>query len=144
MNKWDERFMRIAHDVQGWSKDPRRKVGALLVSPDRRSVSWGYNGIPSGLDDTMLDYLSREDKNRLMVHAERNAIDNCPSKVRGWTMYVTRFPCSQCAGSIIQNGIKRLVTSPLDPDSNWATDMEMALVMLETTGVDVLQIGDIE
>jgi len=140
MNKWDKRFFSMAQDVQEWSKDPRRRVGALLVSPDRRSVSWGYNGLPSKLDDTMLEHLSREDKNRIIIHAEQNAIDNCPSKVRGWTMYVTLFPCAQCAGALIQNGIKRVVTPPIDRNSNWVQEMDMALVMLETVGIEVVQL----
>ncbi len=140
MNKWDKRFFQMALNVQSWSKDPRCRVGSLLVSPDRRSVSWGYNGLPSKLDDGMLAHLSKEDKNRIMIHAEQNAIDNCPSKVRGWTMYVTMFPCAQCAGAIIQNGIKRVVTMAIKRDSTWVEDMDMALVMLETVGIEVVQI----
>jgi deoxycytidylate deaminase len=48
---WDARFMALAEHVAGWSKDPSTKVGAVIVSPDRRQLTTGYNGFPQGIAD---------------------------------------------------------------------------------------------
>ena len=117
--KWDERFMAMAELASLWSKDPRKQVGAILVSPDCRHVSIGYNGPPAGFDDEVLAVMDRDAKNRYMLHAETNAIANAATDVRGWTMYVTSAPCLPCAMAIHRAGVTRLVTPPLDPESNW-------------------------
>lgn len=130
---WDGRFMAMARDqVMTWSKDPRKQVGAILVSPDCRKVAWGYNGPPAGFDDEMLAIMDRDAKNRYTIHAEENAITNAATDVRGWTMYVTSPPCLKCAMAIHRAGIIRLVTPPLDVDSLWHAEQQEAEGFLST------------
>ena len=108
MNSWDYRFLHLAQHISSWSKDPTTKVGAVIVDHKKRVISLGYNGFPRGVIDYNDRYTNRDIKLSLVCHAERNALDNAPSNVEGFTMYSTLYPCKECAKSIIQNGITRL------------------------------------
>jgi dCMP deaminase len=110
INKWDVRFMDLALHVAQWSKDPSTKVGSVIVRPDKRIVSLGYNGFPSGVCDHEERYAERAVKYKFVCHAERNALDNVSQDVTGCTLYSTLQPCSDCAKSIIQRGIAEVVT----------------------------------
>lgn len=110
ITKWDRRFMDLALHVAQWSKDPSTKVGAVIVRPDRRIVSVGYNGFPTGVCDHEERYAERAVKYKFVSHAERNALDNVTQDVTGCTLYSTLQPCSECAKSIIQKGISEVVT----------------------------------
>ncbi len=97
------------------SKDSSTQVGACIVNSDKKIVSVGYNGMPTGcLDDEMPWERSADNaldtKYPFVCHAELNAIlnSNIPS-LSGSTLYVTLFPCNECAKAIIQCGIKRVV-----------------------------------
>lgn len=134
---WDDRFLALAEHVAGWSKDPSTKVGAVIVSPDRRQITIGYNGFPQGIaDDGRL--LDREEKYALVVHAELNAILNAPTRPAGATLYVWPLaPCSACAAAIIQSGIKRVVCLPARQD-RWAASNHTAFQMFGEAGVEVV------
>lgn len=125
LRKWDHRFIGIALEVASWSKDPSTKVGAVLVSPCKKKVSWGYNGFPAGIADTKERLSNKELKNKLTVHAELNCILNATETI-GWTMYVTKPPCIKCAAAIIQAGIEVVVCPSLDPNSSWFLDQKEA------------------
>lgn len=129
MNKqWDRRFLELSDHIAGWSKDPRTKVGAVIVDGKKRVVSLGYNGFPRGVDDSPERYEDRATKHLLVAHAERNALDNAPLMVEGCTLYVTLCPCNECAKSIIQKGISRVVTYLDSRDGssfNWDTTHQM-------------------
>jgi len=114
--KWDKRFLALAEHVAEWSKDPRTKVGSVIVDSKRRVVSMGYNGFPRGMDDSPELYADREYKSKRMCHAERNALDNSPLMVEGCTLYATLQPCKECAKSIAQKGITRVVTYVTERD----------------------------
>lgn len=58
MSKWDSRFMDLARLVAGWSKDPSTQVGAVIVDPDKRIVSTGFNGFPRCVNDAPVFALS--------------------------------------------------------------------------------------
>lgn len=139
-DKWDHRFMGIASsEVSSWSKDPSTKVGCVIVSPDRRQIATGYNGFPAGIkDDIRLDNKTR--KNQLMVHAELNAILNARVDLTGWTLYVTKPPCINCATAIIQAGIKKVVCPPVEQNSSWAKSQADAWSVLQEAGVKVVGI----
>lgn len=139
--KWLRRFYTIAENVAGWSKDPSCKVGAVVVSPDGRQVSWGYNGFPKGVPDTQYSLETKELKNIFMIHAEANALMNCPSDVTGWALVVTKAPCMECAKHIIQRGIKVVVSPPIDATSRWAVDQEAAANLLAQAGVSTEYLG---
>lgn len=136
--KWDRRYTRMAYEVGNWSKDPDSQVGVVLVSPDRREISTGYNGPPAGLDDgTVLRVLAESlmqsetaVKRHISIHAEANAVVNCHRRPEGWTMYSTRFPCSQCAALLAQAGITRLVCPPPEPLSRWYIPQVVARELL--------------
>ena len=110
---WDEYFMGLAHLSALRSKDPNTQVGAVIVDEDKKVVSIGYNGMPRGCQDDKMPW-AREGgflttKYAFVVHAELNAILNSPRSVKNCTVYVSLFPCNECAKAIIQSGIKRIV-----------------------------------
>ncbi len=143
MDKWDYRFDRLVHqEVADWSKDPDEQVGALLVSPDRRLVSWGYNGFPRGIEDDEERLADTVTKNRITVHAEMNALLNATVDVRGWTLYVTKFPCCSkgCAQAIIQKGLLRVLAPEPVIGSRWYMDQLAAQDLLKEAGVEVLHV----
>ena len=110
---WDEYFMGIAYLSAMRSKDPSTQVGACIVDTDHKVVSIGYNGMPIGCKDDQLPWGKSEglDSKYLYVcHAELNAILNIRStSLKNCTIYVSLFPCNECAKAIIQSGIKEVV-----------------------------------
>ena len=110
---WDEYFMGLAHLSALRSKDPNTQVGAAIVDENHRVVSVGYNGFPTGVSDDEFPWSREGDvltsKYAFVVHAELNAILNSQRSVRGCTIYVSLFPCNECAKAIIQSGIKKIV-----------------------------------
>ena len=111
---WDEYFMGMAILSGFRSKDPSTKVGACIVDNDNKVVSIGYNGMPKGLDESQLSWNRGEDldsKYLYVCHAEFNAILNTRfgSALKDCKLYVTLFPCNECAKAIIQTGIKEVI-----------------------------------
>ncbi|MCI9041151.1 deoxycytidylate deaminase [Dubosiella newyorkensis] len=110
---WDQYFMSMAHLSAMRSKDPNTRVGACIVNPQKRVVGLGYNGFPMGCSDTKYSWEREGDfletKYPYVVHAELNAILNSIQNLAGCTMYVSLFPCNECAKAIIQSGIKTVV-----------------------------------
>lgn len=110
---WDEYFMGLAHLSRLRSKDPNTQVGAAIVDQNHRVVSVGYNGFPFGCHDDDFPWDNQgnllETKYPFVVHAELNAILNAKRPVDGCTIYVSLFPCNECAKAIIQSGIKTIV-----------------------------------
>ena len=136
IDKWDSRILRIAAlEVATWSKDPNAGVGCVIVSPDRRQVTWGFNGFPKGIADTEARLNDRAMKLELTVHAELNALLNAGVDVTGWTLYVSRAPCVECALAIIQKGIARVVSPPPKVTSVWYTKQRKAADLLAETKV---------
>lgn len=110
---WDEYFMGVAILSAKRSKDPGTQVGACIVTPDRRIVGVGYNGLPAGCSDDEFPWDREGDflnsKYAYVCHAELNAILNSTKNLKGCTIYVDLFPCNECAKSIIQSGISEIV-----------------------------------
>lgn len=111
---WDEYFMAIALIAAERSKDPNSQVGACIVDQNNKIVSTGYNGAPIGYDDDKDMTWDREGdfldtKYAYVCHSELNAILNSKIPVIGCKLYVTLFPCNECAKAIIQSGIKEFV-----------------------------------
>lgn len=139
LNKWDARFIEMAWLVAGWSKDPSRQVGSVIVSNDMRKISVGFNGFPRGIVDTEERLFNKDIKLKLMVHAERNAMDNADFPLSDCTIYVTTFPCAECAKGIIQKGIRRIVT-PIPDYSNirWGDEWKLACDLLQEANVKTI------
>lgn len=99
------------------AQDPNTQVGACIVNDERRIVAIGYNGFPRGCSDDLLPWArtaasgsALETKYLYVVHAEANAVLNKNSAtVAGCTLYVTMFPCAECAKLLIQSGIREVV-----------------------------------
>ena len=114
---WDEYFMGVAMLSARRSKDPSTQVGACIVSNDNKILSMGYNGFPKGCSDDEFPWdksLEKEDpynaKYFYSTHSELNAILNYRGgSLEGSKLYVTLFPCNECAKAIIQAGIKILI-----------------------------------
>lgn len=140
MTKWDTRFFGLAQEVATWSNDPNTRVGAVLVSPDRREFAAGYNGFPRGFEIHRAR-MTREEKNAITIHAELNAIFNAAVDITGWSMYVTKHPCDQCALALIQKRIARVVCPPIYSLSPWAEKQSAAERLLKTAGIDLIYIG---
>jgi len=136
--KWDQRFLELAKLVSTWSKDPSTKVGAVITD-DRRIISVGYNGFPEGVLDSSERYSNREIKYKYMVHAERNALLFANTSLKNTTLYTYPFmPCSECAGMIIQSGIKRVVTL-INTNERWKESFEITKNMFDEAGVNLTQ-----
>lgn len=130
---FDRRYLRMARIWAENSYCKRRQVGAIVVK-DRRIISDGYNGTPSGFENVC------EDENGLtktyVLHAEANAITKLARSSNnsdGSTLYVTSSPCIECAKLIIQSGIRRVVY-----DEQYRLDDGLRL--LRRAGIEVEQI----
>ncbi len=111
---WDEYFMGIALLSAQRSKDNNSQVGACIVSPENKILSLGYNGMPIGCNDDDMPWGREGDeletKYMYVCHAELNAILNSAHHdLSDSRVYVTLFPCNECAKAIIQSGIKEVV-----------------------------------
>ena len=116
-SSWDENFMLHAVVASARSKDPSSQVGACIVGSNNRILSLGYNGAPNSWEDDLFPW-DREAKDEnhtkypYVIHGEMNALLNYKGDNKdlvGSTVYVTLFPCSNCAKCLAQAGIKRVV-----------------------------------
>ena len=111
---WDEYFMGIALLSAQRSKDSGTQVGACIVNDDNKILSVGYNGMPTGCNDDDMPWEREgeplETKYYYVCHAELNAIlNNDSGSLKDSRIYVTLFPCNECAKAIIQSGIKEVI-----------------------------------
>lgn len=111
---WDEYFMGVSKLSGMRSKDPNTQVGACIVSEDNKILSMGYNGLPIGCSDDVFPWEREgslpDTKYAYVTHSELNAILNYRGgSLEGTKLYVTLFPCNECAKAIIQAGIIELV-----------------------------------
>lgn len=111
---WDEYFMGVSVLSGMRSKDPNTQVGACIVSDDNKILSMGYNGFPKGCSDDEFPWDREGDpldtKYPFVTHSELNAILNYRGgSLEGTKLYVSLFPCNECAKAIIQAGIETVV-----------------------------------
>lgn len=139
---WDEYFMGIALLSGERSKDPNSQVGACIVSLDNKILSIGYNGFPIGCSDDEIPWDREGDfvdtKYPYVCHSELNAILNYTgSTLKQSRIYVTLFPCNECAKAIIQSGIKEVIYMS---DKYKDTDsVKVSKKMLDMAGVKYTQ-----
>lgn len=130
MDKWDSRFMEMAHVIAGWTScyRPGRSIGCVIVK-DKRIMTTGYNGAPAGLKtcrergECMRDRLGIQSGTRAelcyAIHAEQNAIIQAAKvgvSTEGATIYITLQPCVICAKMLVNAGITRIVHRGEYPD----------------------------
>lgn len=143
---WDEFFMRVAIAASMRSKDPNTQVGACIASQDMRILSVGYNGTPAGIDDADFPWDGDEsdplsDKHNYVIHAEANAILNYRgslTELTGAVVYVTLFPCQECAKTLAQAGIGEVVY--LDDKYHDTVGNQVSRAVLDRCGVKYRQI----
>ena len=111
---WDEYFMGVARLSARRSKHPNTQVGCCIVSNTNRILSMGYNGFPNGIGDDEFPWEREgeeyDTKYPYVTHSELNAILNYRGgSLEGAKLYVSLFPCNECAKAIIQAGITTVV-----------------------------------
>ena len=142
--KWDQRFLKLAEHISGWSKDPSTKVGCVVVGEDREIRSTGFNGFPRGIADDAARLEDREQKYPLICHAEENAIMHAARiglSLKGCTAYVTWPPCTRCARSLIQAGVVEVVyPEEIEVPERWMADFDMSTSMMGEAGLNIRQV----
>ena len=133
ITKHDLAYMKMAMEWRKLSYCKRKQVGALIVK-NKRIISDGYNGTPSGFENVC------EDENGLtkwhVLHAEANAITKVAASTQnsnGASLYVTLSPCKECSKLIYQSGIKKVFYTEAYSDKT-------GLEFLEKAGVEVIKI----
>jgi dCMP deaminase len=135
--KWNERYIELARNIAQWSKDPSKKVGAVIVGNRGQIISQGYNGFPRGLTDNLHRYNTRDIKYKYIIHAEANAIYNAihnGASTVGASIYVTGIHvCHECAKAIIQTGITDVIMDT-KPEGRWEESGNTAIEMFCESG----------
>ncbi|CAF4244777.1 unnamed protein product, partial [Rotaria magnacalcarata] len=145
---WNELFMLKVYLTAEKSKDPRTKIGAVLVR-DRRDLVSGYNGIPEGVQD-LPNRFQRPIKYMYFEHAERNAIFTAARhgiRTDGAILYVQALPCVDCARAIIQSGIRKIfvheqfykISTAIKRD-NWIGHDDVTMQMLDEANVELVML----
>jgi len=132
-------FMLIAQAVGAMSKNPKRKIGAIILSPDMCIVSTGYNDPPRGVYDNAYRY-GEPYKQFYMSHAEENAIAQAARighATQNCYMLITEsMPCARCSRLIVQAGIVQVYYPQFFPVSEkWKLDFECSKAILNEAGV---------
>ena len=137
ISKWALRFIQMAELVASWSKDPSTQVGAVITEHNR-IVSLGFNGYPQGISDNA-EIDNREIKLLKTLHAEENAILYAKRDLSGCEIWVTHFPCPNCAAKIIQTEIKAVHCPSQSEDflSRWGDKIKLSEEMFTQAGVKV-------
>jgi len=146
--KWDRRFLNLAKTVGLWSKGPRKRIGAVIVRPDRSVASMGYNGPPRGYDDKAFLAMSRDEQHKVVIHAEVNAIAQLATEERellhfgdidGYTLYVSPlYPCVNCAQKIVDSGIKRVVAYCGHSSPDWTESAKAAEEVFKANKIEYI------
>ena len=130
--------MELAKLTAKRSKDPVTQVGAVIINKNKRVIGLGYNGFIDIPDNDKLFPWTKNSNNyeeikySYVIHAEANAILNSTSSIKDSTLYVTLFPCRECAKLIIQSGIKKIVY--LDYKEDLAS-----LRMFKAANIEIIQ-----
>lgn len=142
-DKWDRRYFSLARRISHWSKDPRAKVGAVLLDRKGWPIALGYNGFPAGVEDDVAKLEDGTLKNEMVVHAEQNTLLCSGSRARRGSLYVYGKPiCPRCAVLLIQAGVRRVLGIQPDPSRNPESDTHkkgrISLDMFKEAGVEFI------
>lgn len=139
--KWDTYFRDLVQIVSSKSKDRSTKVGCIVVGPDNEIRSTGYNGFPYNINDDVEDRHQRPEKYLWTEHAERNAIYAAAKNgvpLRNCRIFLSLFPCMDCARAIIQTGILEVIAPPPDlTNPQWGEQFKKVEIMLNEAGVRI-------
>jgi len=145
--KWDQRYFDLAKHLSSWSKDPKAKVGAVLLNADGWPIALGYNGFPALVEDDIDKLSDSELKNQMVVHAEQNVLLCAGTNARHGTIYVYGKPiCPRCAVLLIQAGVRRVVAiqpnSVANPGSDTHQSGTISLQMFSEARVEFTALSD--
>ena len=143
---WDVSFMKHVYLCAERSKDPRTKIGAVLVK-DKRIISGGYNGFPIGVLDLSDRYNDRETKYKFIVHAEHNCVLTAAKlgiSTLNTTLFSQGIPCCDCSKSLIQGGVKEIVVHKQWQEyerqfnwKKWIDSSKISEIMFNETGIKI-------
>lgn len=149
---WDEYFMDIADEVATRSKDPSSKNGCVIVDGKHRPVSFGYNGMLQGADESKMTLTERPMKYYFAIHSEMNALIFSQRDVSGCTLYNKIATCENCLKYCLQAGITRFVYKELRVHShktdasksmtNFATDEAIVRMLTSMPNVETLNLSN--
>lgn len=158
----DDVWSNVYTQILRLSRDDNTKVGAIIIAENGRVLSAGYNGGAGNISDDVIPYTREEkelvfykngekvvinsNKHPFMIHAERNAIEECPrpEELFGSTIYVSHKPCIDCASLIARKGIKRVVVGADEPNSTSSSigaNWDLSLFFFASNNIDVW-VGD--
>lgn len=141
---WDEYFMLQAVVASFKSKDPSTKVGCVFVDSKNHQVSMGYNGQVAGIDETQISWNKSKElpldqqKYAYVVHSEANAILHAKGNLEGTRLYVTLFPCNECAKLIATVRIKEVIY--LSDKYNGTIENAVSKKILAMSGITTRQL----
>lgn len=142
--EWDHCMMDLVVALSKMSKDSSSKFGCLIVSPDKRRFTTGYNGFPSDIPDVKEWWDNRVEgesdftKYELVMHAEANAIIQAKTDLTGWTLYVNGHPCLNCAKMIVASKIKRIVY--IDKSTKMDLQVCKGDFMFNVAGIEIVKL----
>ena len=132
----DEAYMLCALGIASNSGDPSTQVGACYVSEDGYLLSVGCNHVPLNWDE---DKYPWEDKNTYMIHAEMAAMANYQGSIKDFkngTIYVTLFPCVNCAKIISSLGVKKIIYKDVRDNCE---EFNNACTLLDNSGIEYIK-----
>lgn len=139
---WTEYLMGFARHAALKSKDSTQ-VGAALVGPQREVRLTAFNGPPKGVKDSP-DRFERPAKYLFASHAEANLVAfaaRAGIQTDGCTVYVTHHPCSACARTLIQAGVRKVIVGA-GTTSMPAEEFDAAATMFREAGVTVWEMPE--
>lgn len=135
------KFMTVAEAMMNMSKDPSTQVGACAIDDDYNVLCVGYNGFARKVKDTEERLNDRALKYPLTIHAEGNLVAAAARKgvsLLGSTVLVTSlFPCSNCAGLLVQAGVKRILTTVSD-NERWIENAQLSQIIFEEAEIEIV------
>ena len=149
LTSWDDYFLGMCDAVKNKSKDPKRRVGAVIINPNTNIIlATGLNGFPRGVTDSDERMNDPELKDIYMVHGEENAIAAAAREghpLEGSVLYCNCFVCHKCAKLIVQTGIQEVRVSVhtfMDEFNHHRADkLVHTLTILEEGGVAAIIMG---
>lgn len=137
--KWDMYFLMEAWLISTRSKDPSTQTGAVIVNPQKKIISKGYNGLPMRMPDKEHYYTNRELKYNTIIHCEENALIFAKQDLEGCCLYTWPFlSCSRCASKMIQAGITRVV-APKNTIERWEENLNLGKTNFNDSDVSILE-----
>lgn len=136
---WDSYFMSLCCVSAMRSPDTNTKHGALLVDSFNRILGIGYNGFPRGGGNIYPD--SGNEKYNYMIHAELNAILNCPAAhlIKDSTAYITGLSCCKCMLVLAQSGVKKVVYGKVQSSMVDIAESEKTKLIANNHGVKLIE-----